>query len=226
MRDSYRFAFVLVSISLGLATGHARAALIQFSNSDFGLDPIFSNVQIFSFTIDIADELTAGTTYTNPSLNGVNYNVRGTLDQTPSGFPAFSLRRDIDGDDFYTQGGSLSFEITADANLADGLQANELVADGDGRIFNFNAREFMQTPARYHPSLVELFSDGSGRIQNSNNMGPVGAPNPDSGLDVDVDFGEEYITDLSFSSASLSLAAPKIVATVVVVPVLSYLLSE
>ena len=48
----------------------------------------------------------------------------------------------------------------------------------------------MQTPARYHPSLVELFEDGSGCIQNSNNMGPIGVPNPDSGLDVDVDFGE------------------------------------
>ena len=42
-------------------------------------------------------------------------------------------------------------------------------------------------------------------------MGPIGVPNPDSGLDVDVDFGEEYITDLNFSIADLSLAGPQVV---------------
>lgn len=202
---------VLLLITLGLLSASTRAAVIQFSNSDFGLMPIFSNVQNFSFTVNIEGNLAPGTTYVNPDLNSIVYNVSGSLASTPSMFPGFNLNRSIVGNDFYLQGSSFSFEIAASADLADGLQASELVADAEGRIFYFNAREFEQFPPRYHPSLFELFDDGTGRIQNSNNKGLPDQFNPDSGLAVDVDFGEEYITDLTFTSASYTLAGPQVV---------------
>ena len=55
---------------------------------------------------------------------------------------------------------------------------------------------------RYHPPIVELNSDGSGRMQNSNNFGGI---NPGSGLFVDVKFGVEYITDLAFAPANFTI---------------------
>ncbi len=201
---SHSLVILLLSSLLSIST--ARAAMIQFSASDFLKISVFSNVQTFSFTVDVAGALSAGTIYTNPDLNSVSYNVSGSLDSTPSGFRAFNLVRNIANNDFYLQGSSFSFEIAASADLSDGLQASELVADGEGRIFNFNAREFEQFPPRYHPPLFELFDDGTGRIQNSNNQGRPDEFNPDSGLTVDVDFGEEYITDLTFNPASLTLS--------------------
>jgi len=167
MPARYHSVLILL-LSLLLSINTARAAVIQFSASDFLKIPTFSNVQTFSFTVDVAGSLSAGTAYANPGLNSVSYNVSGSLDGTPSGFRAFNLVRDISNNDFYLQGSSFSFEIAASADLSDGLQASELVADSEGRIFNFNAREFEQFPPRYHPSLFELFDDGTGRIQNSN----------------------------------------------------------
>ena len=74
---------------------------------------------------------------------------------------------------------------------------------GDEIVFEFNGREV--GTGRYHPALVQLNADGTGRIQNSNNFGGI---NPGSGELVDVDFGEEYITDLTFSPATLTLIPP------------------
>ena len=178
---------------------------IEFDNTDFTMTPQFNRLRDFEFSIDIAEELVAGGVYTNPELNRIDYSVFGflDLDPTPSGFPAFNLQRSIIGDEFYTQGSSLSFEISSSADLTDGLQASELVADGIGKIFEFNGREV--DTGRYHPALVELFDDGTGRIQNSNNSGGI---NPANGLEVDVTFGEEYIVDLSFDT-SLQLAVPE-----------------
>jgi hypothetical protein len=117
---------------------------------------------------------------------------------TPSGFPAFALERDIDGSEFYAQGSSLSFNISASANLTDGLQMSEL--DGSGSVFVFNGREV--DTGRYHPSLFELNAGGSGLIRNSNNMGGI---NPGSNEEVNVQIGEEYVTELMFSP-SLTIA--------------------
>lgn len=178
----------------------SQAAIITFGASDFVLNPTFSNVQTFGFTIDIAGPLAAGATYTNPTLNSVQYNVFGTLVATPSGFPAFNLVRNIGGAEFYTQGSSLMFSISATADLSDGLQVSELT--GADPVFVFNGREV--GTGRYHPALFQLNSDGTGSIRNSNNMGGI---NPGSGLEVDVDFGEEYITELAFDASSLTLAA-------------------
>jgi hypothetical protein len=161
----------------------------------------FSDVQTFSFMVDIDGPLAAGDVFYNPSPNSVEYNVSGTLASgTPSGFPAFSLVRTITGADFYAQGSSLSFEIAASADLSNGLQVSELV--GSDPIFVFNGREV--GTGRYHPALFKLNNDGTGSIRNSNNFGGV---NPSSNKVVNVDFGEEYITDLTFDPGQLTLAA-------------------
>jgi hypothetical protein len=179
----------------------AQAAVITFSDVDFGKTPTFSNVLTFSFMIDIDGPLVAGVSYTNPSLNSVVYNVSGALAPgTPSGFTGFILERTITGTEYYAQGSSLGFEIAANADLSDGLQMSELV--GSDSIFVFNGREV--NTGRYHPALFQLNSDGTGSIRNSNNMGGT---NPSSGNVVDVDFGEEYITNLVFDPGQLTLAA-------------------
>ncbi len=112
------------------------------------------------------------------------------------------MERTISGADFYAQGSSLNFEIAASADLSNGLQVSELV--GSDPIFVFNGREV--DTGRYHPALFQLNSDGTGSIRNSNNMGG-NTPNPSSGELVNVDFGEEYITDLTFDPGQLTLAA-------------------
>lgn len=200
------FSAALIGILSAMSCSTSRGAIITFGASDFvlppafTLTPTFSNVQTFDFTIDIAGPLTAGTTYVNPLLNSVQYNVFGTLAATPSGFPAFNLVRNIGGTEFYTQGSSLMFSISATADLTDGLQVSELT--GADPVFVFNGREV--GTGRYHPALFQLNSDGTGSIRNSNNIGGV---NPGSGMVVDVDFGEEYITELTFDASSLTLSA-------------------
>ena len=83
--------------------------------------------------------LVARSAYSNPTLSGVVYRVFGSLNNTPSGFAALNLNRTIGGAEYYTQGSSLTFEIDASANLADGLQVSEMV--GEGVVFELNARE-------------------------------------------------------------------------------------
>ena len=180
----------------------AQAAMISFSDVDFGKTLIFNDVQTFSFTINITGPLIVGVSYNNPSLNSVVYNVSGSLlpDGSPSGFPEFNLERTMTGTEFYTQGSSLNFEIAASANLSNGLQASELV--GSSPIFVFNGRE--EGTGRYHPALLELNSDGTGSIQNSNNTGGI---NPSSGEEVNINFGEEYITNLTFDPSQLTMVA-------------------
>ena len=184
------------------AASPAASFTIEFEDADFGLNPTFSNVVTFSFSIEVAGPLAPGV-YDNPVLVGVEYRVFGQLAQgTPSGFPAFNLERTIDGSEFYDQGSSLSFEISSAANLADGLQVSELVGGAD--VFVFNGREV--GTGRYHPSLLQLDSDGSGLLRNSNNMGGI---NPFSMEEVDVQIGEEYVTELSFVPDALTLVVPE-----------------
>jgi len=181
-----------------LAPALSWADLLTFQASDFGLNPTFSEVRTFAFSIDLAVPVTAGSSYSNPALTRVDYNVSGTLDGTPSGFPAFNLVRAILGSEFYSQGSSMAFEVDITADLSDGLQVSELV--GTGIVFEFNGREV--GTGRYHPAIVQLNADGTGSIRNSNNTGGI---NPGSGMEVDVDFGEEYITELTFIPSTLTL---------------------
>jgi len=192
----------LIGLYLGslFLPAFAQAAMITFSDTDFGKTPFFNNVQTFSFTIDIDAPLAAGV-FNNPSLNSVVYSVSGTLPSgSPSGFSGFNLERTITGVEFYAQGSSLSFEIAAGADLSNGLQVSELV--GSGPVFIFDGREV--DTGRYHPALFELNSDGTGSIRNSNNTGGV---NPSSGEVVNVDFGDEYITNLTFDPSQLTITA-------------------
>lgn len=181
--------------------GSASAAVVTFEASDFGLNPTFNNVLKFSFIIDIADPISPGANLVNPTLNVVQYSVEGTLPMgSPSGFPGFALERTIGGAEFYDQGSSFSMEIASTADLSDGLQISELV--GTDSVFLFNGREL--DTGRYHPSLLQLNANGTGSIRNSNNMGGV---NPSSNMVVDVDFGQEFITQLAFNPSALTISA-------------------
>jgi hypothetical protein len=187
---------------LFVVAGPAAAFTLAFSSDDFSVTPTFSNVRTFSFSIEIAEPLAPGS-YVDPALDGVQYSVRGMLAEgTPSGFSAFALDRTITARDFYAQGSSLRFEISASADLADGLQVAELV--GPDPVFVFDGREV--GTGRYHPAIVRLNADGTGSIRNSNNMGGT---NPATGMIVDVAQGEEYISDLSFDPNQLTLVVPE-----------------
>ena len=162
----------------------------------------------------------AGATYDNDSIELVQYLVRGNLSTspaTPSGFAAFRLDRTPGGEgpispsDWIGQGSSLAFEIAASANLSDGLQLSELVPGAGGLLFELDGREFERLDrARYHPPLLQLFADGTGLLQNSNNSsGSTGTTNPATMTTVDVDFGEEYVTQLGFDANAITLVVPE-----------------
>jgi hypothetical protein len=168
--------------------------ILKTANGDFQVTNTFSNVDIFRIRVEIAAPLAAGV-YNNPDIVTVKYQVMGDLvPGTPSGFPAFDLQRAISGAEFYAQGSSLNFEISDTAVLSDGVQVSELV--GDGVVLTFNAREIDN--GRFHPALFELSADGTGRIQNSDNIHTLDPLN-------EVDFGEEYITDLMFDPGNTTV---------------------
>ncbi len=171
----------------------AQTTRIEFDNTDFVVTPAFNNVPLFSFEIEINRPLEPGV-YDNPELVRVFYTVTGDLNNTPSGFPAFELQREISGTEFYDQGSSLRFEVDANAVLTDGVQVAEL--SGTDIVFTFNGREIDN--GRFHPALLELRADGTGLLQNSNNI------ISNSPLQ-QVDFGEEYITELRFDGGNLTL---------------------
>ncbi len=194
MKAATLICSVLVCV-VALASPAKAQFTLEFGIGDFTTNPQFNTLSTFDFSIEVNEPLVAGGVYNDPALSVVDYDVFGILnDPTPSGFPAFNLQRTIIGNEFYTQGSSLSFSVLDSANLSDGLQVSELAVDASGSIFTFNGREV--GTGRYHPALFELFADNTGRIQNSNNTGGV---NPGNNMEVDVTFGEEYIVDLAFS---------------------------
>lgn len=188
---------LVVNIVIGLtlfSTANAQNMFLDISSDDFQVTTVFSDVDTFRIAIEIDSPYAAGQ-YINPDIVSVSYAVSGTLVAgTPSGFPSFALQRDMTGTEFYAQGSSLSFDIRPTAVLSDGVQAAELV--GGALIFTFNGREIGN--GRFHPALLELDMNGTGRIQNSNNV-IVEVPLQE------VDFGEEYITDLMFDPGNTTL---------------------
>ncbi|MEO1531645.1 MAG: hypothetical protein AAFU72_05715 [Pseudomonadota bacterium] len=196
--------------ALAAAVAPAQASVITISSTSFTETTTFNDVTTYSFEIELADALVAGQSYVNPALAGIDYSVNGTLpDGSPSGFPGFNLVRSISsGAEFYGQGSSLSFMIAAGADLSDGLQLSEI----DG-TFTLDARE-MDT-GRFHPPVLTLESDGTGLLQNSRNLGGI---NPSSLTVVDVQPGEEYITELSSDPATVTLADVDDLAAVVPLP--------
>lgn len=189
-----RFFSTCILLSAIFSFAHGQTMTFSTTSDEYVIENVFSDVSDFAITIEIDMPLVAGV-YENPPINSVIYQVVGVLeDGTPSNFPAFDLQREISGSEFYAQGSSLSFEILESAELSDGVQADELA--GDGVILTFNAREIDN--GRFHPALFELNEDGTGRIQNSNNI-------PTEDPLVEVNFGEEYITDLIFDAGNLTL---------------------
>lgn len=199
------------TLTLLLTTPAAFADFVlSFDDSGFGITSSYNDVSEFSFDITVAGELVAGGVYDDPALVSVSYVIRGVLTSpTPSGFTGFLLIRNIDGAEFYelSPDASLSFAVAASADLSDGLQLGELT--GTAPVFRLNAREFDQQPGRYHPPILTLNADGSGRLANADNASSFPNPPPPagSGLIVDVAVGEEYDVALSFDPA-LTIVAP------------------
>ena len=184
----------LIACLAAACAANAQTSFLSISGNDFQVSNVFSDVDTFQIDIEINRPLSPGV-YNNPDIVGVVYSVSGNLTPgTPSGFPAFALQRDISGTEFYAQGSSLSFEIGQAAVLGDGIQAAELV--GNGVILTFNGREIDN--GRFHPALLELNSNGSGRIQNSDN---IVSNSPFQ----QVAFGEEYITDLMYDPGNTTV---------------------
>ncbi len=197
----WRALILITAFSLSTATA-AQTMTFSTTNADYQVTNVFSDVDIFNFTIEIDAPLAAGV-YDNPDIISVDYQVMGNLTAgTPSGFPAFNLMRSMSGAEFYAQGSSLRFEIGAAAVLTDGVQAAELV--GSGVVFTFNGRE--NDNGRFHPALFELRADGTGRIQNSDN---IVMNNPL----LQVNFGDEYINDLMFDAGNTTLLTANVPPT-------------
>lgn len=189
-----RCTLIFLALSLtAFSAADAQTMRLAFASDNFVVTPVFNDVAQFTFDIEINAPLAPGV-YTNPDIISVLYRVSGELMNTPSGFPAFALERDITGDEFYAQGSSLVFEVRAGAVLDDGVQIAELA--GSGVVFTFNGKEIGN--GRFHPALLELNADGTGMIQNSDN---IITEDPFQ----QVDFGEEYITDLAFDAGNLTL---------------------
>jgi hypothetical protein len=175
-------------------TVQAQNMTLSIDQNDFIVTNLFSDVDTFSIDIEFAVPLTR-INFVNPDITNVTYRVSGSLEPgTPSGFPAFALERIMTGDEFYAQGSSISFQIASNAVLSDGVQVAELA--GNGLVFTFNGKEVDN--GRYHPTLFELNSDGTGMMQNSDN---IIALNP---LD-QVAFGSEYINTLAFDPGNTTL---------------------
>lgn len=189
-----RASLYLILCLTAFSSANAQTMLLSISSDDYQITNVFSNVSTFAFDIEINSPLAAGI-YINPEIVSVDYSVSGSLAAgTPSGFTTFALQRNITGTEFYAQGSSLSFEIGVGAALVDGVQIAELV--GNDIVLTFNGREIGN--GRFHPALLELNIDGTGRIQNSDNI-IVETP-----LD-QVDFGAEYITDLMFDAGNTTV---------------------
>lgn len=213
----------MMILALLVSLDNAQGFVLSFQSSDFGTSPVFSNVTTFDFEAQITEAFAPGT-YSDPTIGTIGYNVSGSLDTTPSGFPAFSFQLShlvaappagptvILGSLFYSlndtapAGDRLNFSILPTADLSDGLQVSELAGTGSDVVFRFNGREV--DTGRYHPTFIELRADGTGVIQNANN---TGGDNPQDGFvgDIDVDFGEEFITNLTFDPATLTIAIPE-----------------
>ena len=200
----------IASLLCLLATSAHAQTTLQINDSDFGITSEFNDISSFEFNIDLPGNLVAGQSYVDPLISQISYLIEGDLRAmgSPSGFPGFRLTRNYTGDEFYTQSpdATLQFEIDSAADLSDGLQLSELVSNGSDPIFLFNARELNQDPARFHPPVLSLFADGTGLFQNANNQSSF--TNPSTGEPVGIDFGEEYIVNLSFDPSAVTIAGP------------------
>jgi len=209
-----RSSIFTISLSaLALANQSSDAAFtLTLSSADITPGAGFNTISFFEVTINVDAPVVAGQTYSDPAIISVDYRVNGILSSpTPSGFPAFGLIRSMTGTEFYglSPESGLDFSISPTANLSDGLQLSELA--GTGTVLTFNAREFDQSPGRYHPPIITLDSDGTGLLVNADNQSifPNPPPPTGSGLLVDVIVGEEYSNPLTFDTNLTLTPAPE-----------------
>lgn len=222
-----KFRTRLLSLLIVSMFSFAAKADVVFtiSSSDYFRLPVFNNINSFLFEITIAGTIVPGGTYTNPPLVGVNYSVNGSLapGSTPSGFTGFALVRTIGGAEFYNLSpeSGLSFAVSPTADLSDGLQVSELVGTTD--VLVLNAREFNQSPGRYHPPILRLNADGSGSLANADNESTFPNPPPPtgSGLIVNVEVGDEYIVNLS-GTPPIDLTGPISAPSAARVPIVAF----
>ena len=229
MRAFHFFASALTAVVLIFCATAASATPSQSHPGDFtfsfgvadvgraNVTPEFSRVFNFNFELDFEGPLRGGKFYSNEQLEEVRYIVSGglnTLPPTPSGFPGFALNRFENGEgpisaaEWESQRSHLGFALARDIQLHDGVQLSELEPFGkDNRIFEMNAREHGRLDrARYHPPQLILYADGTGLLWNANNKSKdTGTVNPATGLEVDVDFGEEYITRIRFDPTAITV---------------------
>ena len=225
LRTFLLFSFATLLSLPGFASASSFPSLdgpFRFSlgTSDFeanGIEFEFSAVRSFDFQLDFGGPLQAGRKYKNEDLLEVRYRVSGRLETnppTPSGFPAFALIRDesregpISAAEWIAQSSFLEFRIAPDADLLDGVQLSELAPLGKlDRILEIYAVEVGRLDrARYHPPQLQLFADGTGLLRNANNTSKdTGTLNPATLEEVDVDFGEEYITRLTFDPSRITV---------------------
>jgi MYXO-CTERM domain-containing protein len=177
----------------------AGAITLKLSSVSEGLTSInasYGNVR----NVDLAGPAIAGATYDDGSLQQVEYGVSGGLSTNPptqSGVSNFALNRTPTGDGIITpakpvfQRSSIEVEGDAGADLFDGLQLKELVADETGLILEVNVREFERLDrARYHPPVLQAYAN--------NSSGSTSTTNPGTEAFIEVDVGEKPTTGLDF----------------------------
>ncbi len=194
LRPLWMLALV-AALQLATPLAYAQSSLLTTSNEDFVLTPVRSDIELFSFNIELDLALVAGMRYENPPMQRMDYRIFGNLEAgTPSGFESFDLQREFEGNAFYEQGSSLVFEISPSAVLDDGIQLAELA--GESVVLLFEGRE--SATGRFHPARLVLRADGTGQLLNSNNQ-----------LDEDaastIDAGSEYIIDLAFDPGNTTV---------------------
>ena len=212
---------VHASVALAITTA-PTAFTLELNGLDFGRQdviPEFSFVRSFSFEIDLFGSLAPGARFGNSNVEEVRYVVAGSLNitpPTPSGFPAFALNRFASGEgpisalDWNGQGSYLRFQITDAADLSNGLQLSELVPDQKfGTLLVIDGRERGRLDrARYHAPQLMLFPDGTGLLRSSDNSSEkTGTTNPGTGLEVNLQVGDEYITRILFDPSAITIVA-------------------
>ena len=194
--------------TLAGGAGAAGAITLKLSSVSEGLtsiNPFYGNVR----NVDLAGPALVGTTYDDASLQQVEYGVSGGLSTNPpmqSGVSKFALNRTPTGDGIIPPGksifqeSSIAFEDDAEADLFDGLQLNELVADETGLTLEVSAREFERLDrARYHPPVLQAYANETALLQTSNNSSGSTSTTTQGTVEfIEVDDGENSTTGLVF----------------------------
>ena len=194
--------------TLAGGAGPVDASPLQFLRGSKVLTsmiPSYGNVQ----NVGIAGPALAGATQDNASLQQVEYELGGGLSTNPpaqSGVSNFALNRTPPGEGIIPpaklvfQGSSIAFGNDVGADLFDGFQLNELVADETGLILEVNVQVFERLDrARYHPPRSQPSANETALLQTSiNSSGSTSTPNPGTVKLVEVDAGEETTTGLDF----------------------------